>query len=1101
MPETIELATILLTDLVGSTRLATAVGPVRADQLRDEHFALLREAIESGGGREVKNTGDGLMVAFSSASGAVRCAVEIQQLFERRYRKAEQQLHVRIGLGAGESTVKDGDYFGMPSIEAARLCDKASSDGILISASVRMLAGRSDGIEFESVGELELKGFEGPVEAFAVSWAPVSDGGDAPGRWPLPAVMRSVPVLSYVGREGERAVIESARTRARDGARQIVLLSGEPGIGKSRLAAYAAHAAHGDGCAVAWGACSEDLGVPYEPWIEVCSQLVEHAPAELLARYVERHGGELSRLARDLARRVPDVPAPQISDPETERFLLYSAVAGLLNEISGSVPVVLVLDDFQWTDGQSVALLKHVVRAAERTAVHLIVTYRESDLGKDHPLSGLLADLHQVPGVERITLLGLGIDEVAEIMTAAAGHELDEDGRALAAEITAETDGNPFFVGEVLRSLLEAGSLMYDERTARWSIDRSTGIGLPQSVRQVIEHRVERLGDETRQVLTMAAVVGRSFELELLTRLVEMDEARLLDHLEAAVAASLLDESTEEVGRFRFVHQLINQTLYAALGGTRRARMHHAVGEALEELYGAGTDEHLGELALHWRLATVAVDRPKAAAYAARAGQQALDRLAPVDAVRLFGDAAELLGTGETAERCRALIGLGEAQRLIGDAAHRTTLLEASRIASALGDHELATAAALANNRGRPSLFGQVDEERVAAIERALGLEDDPDRRARLLALQAIELVYEHDHGHRRELASQALTLAREVANPRTTARVLEDHLYVYWAPDGLERRLAHLDELRASVQAADDPALEFWAADAELNTMVDAGELELAEQAGKRMTMIAERLGEPTMRWAAAFSGAGLALVRGDLGEIERCAKQALHIGSDAGEPDVFMIYAAQIGPVRLMQGRVSDVAALEQTVQAHPLIPAWKAALAWTLCWLGRGDEAAAMVAEAAADRFEHVPWDTSRKIALGLYADAAAQAGVTDAAESLYELIEPWGDQIVWNGTVTYGHARMYLGLLAAVLGRDEQADEHLARACAIQEQKGMLMWTARAYLGWAEALAVRGDAERAREQAARALELSREHGYVVFEARAAAIVEGSRGLVGA
>ena len=169
MAESVELATILLSDLVGSTRLATSVGPVRADELREEHFGLLRDAIAGCGGREVKNTGDGLMVAFSSASAAVKCAVAMQQLFERRYRKAEQGLHVRIGLGAGESTVKDGDYFGMPSIEAARLCAQAPSDGILVSGLARTLAGRCDGVEFVSAGELELKGFPERVEAFSVS--------------------------------------------------------------------------------------------------------------------------------------------------------------------------------------------------------------------------------------------------------------------------------------------------------------------------------------------------------------------------------------------------------------------------------------------------------------------------------------------------------------------------------------------------------------------------------------------------------------------------------------------------------------------------------------------------------------------------------------------------------------------------------------------------------------------------------------------------------------------------------------------------------------------------------------------------------------------
>ena len=361
MPESIELATILVTDLVGSTRLATSVGPVRADELRDEHFAVLREAIGASGGREFRNTGDGLMVAFSSASAAVRCAVSMQQLIERRYRRAEQKLHVRIGLGAGESTVQDGEYFGMPSIEAARLCDKAPTDGILVSPAVRMLASRLDGIRFDSVGELELKGFPEPIEVFAVPWTRLGDETAGVGGWPVPALLRSVPRTAFVGRDGERAVMERSRSQARAGARQVVLVSGEPGIGKSRLASFSGHGAHGEGFAVLWGACSEELAVPYEPWISVCSQLVEHAPSEVLERHVERHGGELARLTRELPRRLPEVPEPESSDPETERFLLFSAVAGALVELAASVPVCLVLDDLHWADSQSVALLKHVV--------------------------------------------------------------------------------------------------------------------------------------------------------------------------------------------------------------------------------------------------------------------------------------------------------------------------------------------------------------------------------------------------------------------------------------------------------------------------------------------------------------------------------------------------------------------------------------------------------------------------------------------------------------------------------------------------------------------------------------------------------------------
>ena len=1091
----IVLGTIYIVDLVGSTRLETSVGPVRADELRHEFFGLLREAIGTSGGSEVKSTGDGLMVAFGSASAAVGCAVLTQQLFERRYRGAEQPLHIRIGLGTGESLIQGGDYYGMPAIEATRLCGRAPTGGILVTPATRMLAGRVDGARFRSFGELKLKGIPEPMEAFEVLWEPLDPerAGAGVGRWPLPEALRAVPRIAFVGRVSERGLIEHARERARRSAsRQMMTLSGEPGIGKTRLASYAALGANADGFAVAWGACSEDLAVPYEPWIDVCTQLVEHAPDDVLAEYLERSGGGVRRLAGNLDRRLPGAPAPQSSDPETERFLLFRAVAELLRAVAASVPLCVVLDDFHWADGQSVALLKHVARTVEHGALQLVVTYRDSDLTKDHALTAALADLRRLEGAERIALSGLGADEVAELLSAGAGHELDADGLALAGELATETGGNPFFVGEILRNLIEAGALTFDEAAGRWNVDLAAVSSMPESVREVIERRIGRLGEDGREALTVAAVIGRSFDLRLLTEVVEIAEGRLLDQLETAVGAALLRESADQVGRFTFEHALINHTLYQGLGGTRRARLHHRVALALEALY----PDQLADLALHWRLATVAMDTTKAADYSLRAGRRALDGLAPSEAARLFTDALDLLGPGEGAERCDALIGLGEAQRLTGDATHRETLLEASRIASALGDGPRAARAALANSRGQSSVYGRVDRERVAAIERAIELDDDPHRRARLLSRLASDLLYDRDYRRRDAIADQALALAREVGDPNTMAYVIVSCMNVCFAPYGTQRRRALLDEWNAAGSAVDDPALAFWLVNAEINTFAPVGELERVDDARRRMTVIAERLGEPTMHWQVAYNArACTAMLRGDLPELERWAARALEVGGEAGEPDAVMIYGGQLVLLRILQGRAGEVVGMLQAgVKANPLISVWKATLAWTLCWLDRRDEAAAIVATAAADGFEHLPREHSRGTALAAYADAAAQCGVTGAAEILYELIEPWADQVAWNGVSAGGLGHTYLGLLAAALGRDEQADRHFARATEVQERGGMLVWAARAHLGWAEALSARGEDGPARERAARALELARAHGYGFIEPRAAAILEG-------
>jgi class 3 adenylate cyclase len=661
-PPAVETVTILITDLVDSTALASRVGGVRADDLRREHFGLLRKAIEACQGREVKNTGDGLMVAFASSSAAVGCAVRMQQLMERRNRFADEKLHVRIGIAAGEATVEEGDYFGMPAIEATRLCDKALSDGILASAMARMMAGAREGRSFESVGMLELKGIPEPVEAFAAGWEPLTAQDDF-GASVLPTALRSVPAIAYVGRAKERKRLQECAQEARDGHQRVVLLSGDPGIGKTRLATHTALETHSAGFTVCWGTAEEDLGAPYGPWIQALSHYVEHAPIEVLAAHVERHGGEVTRLVRGLTKRVAAVPPPQQTDSETERYLLFEAVAGLLDAACDHGPVVLVLDDLHWADPQTLSLLKHVAMAPVHPALLVLGIYRESDLDRRHPLTDLLADLRRVEGVERLALHGLGVDEVAEMMAAAAGHEIDAVGLQLAQEVTQETDGNPFFVAEVLRHLIESGAIAQGS-DGRWVLRSSIAdLGLPQSVREVVCRRVERLGEQSQQILTMAAVIGRTFDVELLDLLIDGDEEELLEALDTGVQASLLVESPERVGRFSFAHALIDHALYDALSAMRRARLHRRVAEALEQLCGEEPGERLvaelseavgsaggsaAILAYHWRETG---HSDQTVHYLLMAAEQAGNGCAEAEAVTLYNQALGLIPEDDARRR------------------------------------------------------------------------------------------------------------------------------------------------------------------------------------------------------------------------------------------------------------------------------------------------------------------------------------------------------------------------------------------------------------------------------------------------------------------
>src|ERR1700694_5407603 len=297
----VETVTILITDLVGSTQLESRVGPIVAEQLREEHFGLLRDAVGEAGGREVKNTGDGLMVAFESAAAAVSCAVSIQQRFERRNRSAAEPLAIKAGVSAGDASTAEGDVFGMPVIEAARLCDRCSAGQILAKELVAHLAaGRGDA--FVSVGALELKGLPESISAVEVQWEPAPVTGIA-----LPERLRELPATAYVGRVSERERLTELWGKGCDGGLRLALIAGEAGVGKTRLSTHLALELHGEGATVLYGRCDEDLGVPYQPWVQALGHLVKEAPQRVLDAYVQRFGGELARLVPTLRDRVPDL--------------------------------------------------------------------------------------------------------------------------------------------------------------------------------------------------------------------------------------------------------------------------------------------------------------------------------------------------------------------------------------------------------------------------------------------------------------------------------------------------------------------------------------------------------------------------------------------------------------------------------------------------------------------------------------------------------------------------------------------------------------------------------------------------------------------------
>jgi hypothetical protein len=1080
-----------MTDLVGSTDVAARLGHEAVEELRHEYFSLLRDAVDDAGGREVKSRGDGLMVAFQSAAAAVECAVAIQQRVERRNRDAAEPLAVRVGIGLGDVTLEQNDYYGLSVVEAARLCDGADGGQVLVTDVVRALAARH-GHAFDAMGPRRLRGIPEPVETFAARWDPLPATRE---QVPLPRRLQTTPPIGYVGRQAERAWLKTAADRARAGECRIVLISGEPGMGKTRLATHTALEAHAEGAVVLLGRCQEDVRIPYEPWAEAIRHYVEHAPSDLLARHVRRSGGEVARLAPELAERVPRAPVPRATDPETERYLLWVAVAGLLEEASREGLVVLLLDDLHCGDQPTLALLKHLALSDSNPALLVLGTYRQTELAAGSPLSELLADLLPQERVERIALEGLVEDDVIALVQAAAGHELDDTGVALARQLTHETGGNPYFLGELLRHLDESGAIRQREG-GRWALSRPLGeLGLPQSLREVIGGRVERLGGDSGAVLGVAAVIGREFELELLSRVSGRSEDELLDILERAIRASLLTESDQVLGQFGFAHALVNHTLYEGLSATRRARLHRLTAEALEDLSGGQPDERLGELAHHWLRAAAPAEEGRVLEYCRRAGERALAGLAPGEALRWFEQGLELLerqASSAVEPRCEFLIGIGDAQRQVGDPGFRETLLEAARLAWESGDGDRLARAALANTREFVSVVGEVDEERVGRLQQALEFEQKPATRAALLSLLAVEMLFGADLERRLELSGQALQLAREARDRKTLAWVLARRFIAVAAPETNDELLVETAELTLLADRLGDPMLQFWAAVWRACAAIQAGDVEELHRCVARQTELCELTGQPLLVWMNFCGRVWQALLQGRIAEGEELANLAAQVGSEAGQPDFMSIYAGQVMLARYEQGRLGEVVELIRlAADENPRIPFFNAALALAYCELDRLDEARQLL---EGRRFGALPRDITTLVTLAAFAEAAAQLHDTEAASALYEQLSPWSGQVTINGVTSWGAVDLYLGRLAATLGWRSHAERHFAAAAELHERLGMPTWLARTRHGWA-LLLMEDDSERGRELAGRALAAAREFGLGNLEHRASALLEGA------
>ena len=1053
-------ATVVFTDLVGSTELSTRLSAAAADEVRRTHFELLRRAIDAHGGTEVKNLGDGIMAVFPSVGSALDASVSIQQEAHRHNEDhAEQPLRIRVGVATGDCVAEDGDYFGEPVIQAARLCNAADGAEILVAEVVRLSAPRGH-YRFDRLGPLELKGIPEAVDVAKLQWSPPEPA--RPTAVPLPDRLAVAHPLPYVGRIAERERLGDAFKEARSGARQIVLVAGEAGQGKTRLAAELARSAHDDGALVLYGRCDDQMPLPYGPWAQALQHWVRHSVSD-----AQRPGGE------ELDRLMPELLGTSSGSAErttSDQHALYTALTSLLLELSDSHPVLIVLDDLQWADRDSLLLVRHVAGHLLSGEVMLLGTYRDTDLHDGHPLEDLLAALRRETGVTRLNLEGLTPREIESMVSLSIPAANADD--HLVETLAEETGGNPFFLGELLWHLSESGLDAAMAVASPTATDGPSSLALPESVREVVIARVNALGERATRALTTASVIGREFDVQLLADLVETGQDELIDIIDGSVGAGLLDEVDDSGDRLAFSHALVRRVLNETLSKRRRVVVHRSIVEAMDRHAGSGRFS-AAQLAYHWQAAQPPGGDERLLELMTAAGADARHQRAPEEAIVWFSRALELVEKN-TEEECDLMVLLGEAQRLAGHPEHRSRLLRAAHLAQQLGRDDLLVAAVLANHRGFQSGAGMVDEERIEVARRALDVVDtSPADRARLLVLLATELPA--DDPARHELAVEAVEVARGCGDEGTLVDVIALGLTVLVAPEQFEQAAALSAEAMALTATAQDPNRRMQVLFAEQAVQLILGEVDEAARCAAEYEQLVGQLGQPVRLWTAALRSAILSTVLGDYAAAQNRMEAALELGLATGQPDAFVSYGALVMGMAIHQGRTDELIALTlEAAEQNPGLPILRAGAAAFLAEAGRPDEAAAALA-SLGDLETTLPPDHFWLASLVLLADAATRLGDRRTSSVLFHMLEPYGERIAVHPAGCLGAVSLALGQLASTLGRDD-APVYLQDSLERHERLRSPYYRARSHLALADWDPAHLDA---------AAELSARHGFAGIE----------------
>ena len=868
---------------------------------------------------------------------------------------------------------------------------------------------------------------------------------------------------AFVDRVHELAELTAGIDGALASEGRLLTVSGEPGVGKSRLARQAAAYAEKRGVRALWGRCWEHGGAPpYWPWVQALRRLIADADPATLSGWLANDAAEIAQIAPELRERLgglPEPPSAALAQPEKARFRLFNSVASFVRRAAETEPLLIILDDLHAADPTSIMMLVAVSRQIRTMRATIIGTYREIEVKLLPELAALITEAEREGLV--LPLRGLGEADIREFVERTWGVRAASP---LVDLLRDTTEGNPFFLHEVLRQMAADGQL------AGGASNGSVRLNIPRGVSEFIKRLTQPLPDEAREMLDVASVLGREFSLKALASVMAKPPEVLIDPLDRAAALELITEAPG-AGRYSFRHALIREALYDALPAARRRALHRAVAEAIRALNADAPP--FAEIAYHYCQSASPADAETAADYSRQAARAAERQLAYEEAAQHLRNAIDALALkpgGDEALEAEIMCDLGEVQARTGDFAEaRKTCLKAVELARRLNRPEPFARAAVTAGRG-VSNSGETDHELVRLLNEALERLGDRDSplRGQALARLGIEL-YWADRERSVALCQEAVEIARRLDDPRTLIVALWGRHLSLRNPDSLEQRLADGREAIAVAERAGERDFALEARFYRVTDLVEAGDITGADL-GLRDYLVAEA--ELKDRFKRGFLLQGMrALMDGQLAEAASLAQQAFIAGQQSGRPLTLNAFLVQHGMALWELGRLGELEPqLRAYVLKNPLIVFARCGLQLTLVQLGRLDEARTEFESLAEDAFARVPRDWNWLASMFVLAEICVDLGDARNAEILYRLLQPYSARNAVLGWYhTYGSVACALGRLAGLLGRFDDARAHFETALAANARMRAATPLAHAQCELAKLLLARGegdDAERAR-----------------------------------